>query len=235
MKTDPKSDQTSRSVRKAGQKKRANHVSAPKCRGYIQTESTLEASTAFALALDPRVVSFRPQPCTFDLHSGRSSSKKEELLERFSGKGYRPKPYTPDFWVQTNDGRTSYVETKAERWVNDELHRVFLPNFFRSLGVHWSLITDETLTPTVVSNIRTLKAVAGRELSAHTRDALTGLPNYTMLLGELVSDFGLSSEDILIAILCGYLCTDLRVNRLGPSSLVSRCPKNCDHLEIVSL
>lgn len=235
MKNDPKSHPTSRIVRKAGQKKRVNYVSAPKCSGYIQTESTFEASTAFTLSLDPRVASFRPQPCTFDLYSGRAYAKKEELLTRFSGTGYRPKPYTPDFLVRMLDGRVAYVESKAERWVNEELHRVFLPKFFKSLGNHWTLVTDKTLTPIVVSNIRTLKAAAGREPNANTREALTRLPNDTMLFGDLVSDFGLSSDDLLIAILCGSLSTDLRAKRLGTQSLVSRFPKTCAHLEILTL
>ncbi|MEH6478146.1 MAG: hypothetical protein V7727_20805, partial [Sneathiella sp.] len=121
-----------------------NYVSTPKCAGYIQTESTLEATTAFTLSLDPRVVSFQPQPCTFDLLTGRSYATKEDLFSQHSGRGYKPKPYTPDFQVLTRDGRTSYVETKAQRWVKEPLHYEFLPSFFKSLGFSWTLVTNET-------------------------------------------------------------------------------------------
>ncbi|MCA0907736.1 Tn7 transposase TnsA N-terminal domain-containing protein [Ruegeria marisrubri] len=186
MKKDPKSHPTSRIVRKAGQKKRANYVSVPKCAGYIQLESTLEATTAFALALDPRVASFRPQPCTYDLLSGRSYAKKENLIDEFVGKRYRPKPYTPDFLVRMRDGRAAFVETKAESRVNEDLHRDFLPKFFRSVGHHWTLTTDETLTEVVAHNVRTLKAVIDRPPTEKTLKILAQVPKDTVL-GLLVA------------------------------------------------
>lgn len=235
MKTDPKAAQTARTPRKRGQKKRANYVSAPKCDGYIQTESTLEATTAFALAMDPRVVKFRPQPCTFDLLSGRSYAKKEELLARHSIDGYRPRPYTPDFEVHTRDGRTSYVETKATRWMKEELHKEFLPIFFRSLGRNWALVTEETLTSTVASNIRTLKAVYGREPDTKTILVLSNLPKESILLGQLMSGFGLTSDELLAAILSGILHADLRTRRIGPTTLVSTLPSQPNNLEIIPL
>nr|WP_170541136.1 TnsA endonuclease N-terminal domain-containing protein [Ruegeria arenilitoris] len=236
MKKDPKSHPTSRIVRKAGQKKRANYVSAPKCAGYIQLESTLEATTAFALALDPRVASFRPQPCTYDLLSGRSYAKKENLIDEFVGKRYRPKPYTPDFLVRMRDGRAAFVETKAERWVNEDLHRDFLPKFFKSVGHHWTLITDETLTEIVAHNVRTLKAVIDRPPTKKTLEVLAEVPTESVRLGQLISEFDLGSDELLCAILSGFLAVDLFSRRLGPASFASLNPTpKTNHLEIIEL
>ncbi len=236
MKKDPKSHPTSRIVRKAGQKKRANYVSVPKCAGYIQLESTLEATTAFALALDPRVASFRPQPCTYDLLSGRSFPQKDNLSDEFSGRGYKPKPYTPDFLVRMRDGRTAFVETKAKRWVDEDLHREFLPKFFKSVGHHWTLITDETLTEIVAHNVRTLKAVIDRPPTGKTQEVLAQVPKDSVLLGQLISEFELGSDELLCAILAGFLAVDLREQRLGPASFASLSPApKTNHLEIIEL
>lgn len=196
----------------------------------------MEATTAFALALDPRVASFRPQPCTYDLLSGRSFAKKENLFDEFVGKRYRPKPYTPDFLVRMRDGRTAFVETKAESRVNEDLHRDFLPKFFKSVGHHWTLTTDETLTEVVAHNVRTLKAVIDRPPTEKTLEILAQVPKDTVLVGQLISEFGLGSDELLCAILAGFLAVDLREHRLGPASFASLSPTpKTNHLEIIEL
>ena len=116
MKIDKRAAPTARRIHKRGLKKRAYFLSTKKSLGIMQLESRDEADAARALALDPRVVSFRPQPMTIEMNSGRVFQTKEALFEAFRGTGYKPKVYTPDFEVQLTT-KPVFMETKASRLI----------------------------------------------------------------------------------------------------------------------
>ena len=142
MKADPLSAPTARIVHKRGMKKKANYLATLKSAGILVLDSTLEATTACALAVDPRVINFRVQPCTFDLKSGRAYETKASLLELFKGTRYKPKPYTPDFLVELKDKKYCFLEIKHSQWIKKNPECLTYPDLFFDFGERLIVISE---------------------------------------------------------------------------------------------
>jgi hypothetical protein len=85
MRRDPQADIPARTIMTRGKIQKANFVSGSKTKGVVITESILESIAATGAELDPRVVSWTPQPFTIDLRSGETAATKLAMLDRFRG------------------------------------------------------------------------------------------------------------------------------------------------------
>src|SRR6056297_1245440 len=110
MRIDWKSASVARRTHKRGQKKKVHYL-APAGGRLTAYESRLEASAGAAFGLDPRVMSARTQPMTFDLATGRRFQTKEDLYQWARESGSRPIVYTPDFELGLRTG-SILVEVK---------------------------------------------------------------------------------------------------------------------------
>ncbi|MFV3412995.1 Tn7 transposase TnsA N-terminal domain-containing protein [Pseudomonas sp. NY15436] len=152
MKTDALSPSHSRDVaRRTHRGRKAFVMCSPKNgRVEIRLESRLEQSVAQALELDPRVRSYRTQPFTLELSSGRllpERPKHREGAQTF---------YTPDFVVDVN-GLEVVVEVKPEALV--ERHREWFAHLkgqFLALGQRFVVISEADLPAPYRRNLQLL-------------------------------------------------------------------------------
>jgi len=136
MRVDKQAAPTARRIHKRGQMKKAHNISVKKSPGIIKLESRLETSGAIALSLDPRVRSFRPQPMTIDMNTGRLFHSKEHLYRSFEGSRVKPRPFTPDFEVTLQAGGTRrMIRAKIEKALDAGLRGPWanLQDVFREL------------------------------------------------------------------------------------------------------
>ncbi|WP_319545663.1 hypothetical protein [Ruegeria conchae] len=235
MKIDTRAETPARQVWQRGQNKKSHFLSARKAQGVIRTESGLEASFAFGCDLDPKVKAIRPQPCTFDLKSGRVYPTKAELIAKFKGTGYKPKPYTPDFEVSCFDGRRLFVEVRHSRLLKHNESTLLLPNTFRSLGLELLILTDQFLTRDLVHNIRSLHPYIQRSPTNEFLRNLSSIEAETFRLEYLLKELGCSQIDLLSSIVLGHISVDLRAGMLRPKSVGRLAHGQKSHLEIFPL
>ncbi|WP_425046494.1 hypothetical protein [Primorskyibacter sp. S87] len=235
MKNDSRAENPARQAWQKGQKKKSHFLSPRKAQGVIQTESGLEASFAFGCDLHPKVKAIRPQPCTFDLKSGRSYATKAELINKFKGTGYRPKPYTPDFEVHCFGGRKLYVEVRHSRLLQRNDRTLLLPGIFKALGLELLIITDQFLTRDLVHNIRSLHPYLRTSLSDGFLDALSSVGEQSFRLEWLLASLGCRQEDLLSSIVSGYVAVDFRAGMLRPKSIGRVSRGDTSYLEVFPL
>ncbi|NOD65439.1 MULTISPECIES: hypothetical protein [Ruegeria] len=235
MKIDSRAEIPARQAWRRGQKKKSHFLSTRKAKGVIQTESGLEASFAFGCDLHPKVKAIRPQPCTFDLKSGRVYPTKAELITKFKGTGYKPKPYTPDFEVICFDGRKLFVEVRHSRLLKHNESTLLLPNIFRSLGLELLILTDQFLARDLVHNIRSLHPYIQRSPTDEFLRKLSSIEAQTFRLEFLLQELGCSQIDVLSSIVLGHISVDLRAGMLRPKSVGQLAYGQKSHLEIFPL
>ncbi|WP_134679438.1 hypothetical protein [Paracoccus ravus] len=215
MRIDSKAEPVARRIHKRGMKKKAHWVAPPKCKGLIQTESRLEASAAIAIGLDPRVTSFRPQPASFDLATGRKYRSAKALSEATSGKG---RCYTPDFEVKL--GRAIvYVEVKHSALIRKYPDTLLLPRMFAGFGWKLILVDENLLCDTFVQNTRLIWPWYGHAVADQTVQALQEECREPRSFASL-TEGGRTQADILSLLASGHLATDLAGARLNSRSLI---------------
>ncbi|WP_353329391.1 hypothetical protein [Phaeobacter sp. NW0010-22] len=235
MKIDSRAENPARQAWQKGQKKKSHFLSPRKAQGVIQTESGLEASFAFGCDLHPKVKAIRPQPCTFDLKSGRSYATKAELINKFKGTGYKPKPYTPDFEVHCFGGRRLFVEVRHSRLLQHNDSTLLLPVTFKALGLELLVITDRFLTRDLVHNIRSLQPYLRMSPSNEFLDALSSVGGQTFRLDWLMASLECSQEDLLSSIASGHVAVDFKAGMLRPKSIGQLSGGDTSYLEVLPL
>lgn len=152
MKLDALSPLHSRDVaRRTHRGRRAYVLCSPKNgRVEIRLESLLEQSVAQALELDPRVRSYRTQPFTLELSTGRLLAERpsrRQALETF---------YTPDFVADVN-GLEVVIEVKPAAFLEERREQlVHLRSRFSALGRRFVVITEADLPPVYQRNLAVL-------------------------------------------------------------------------------
>tara|TARA_R110002049_G_scaffold294681_1_gene481436 strand:+ start:2516 stop:3307 length:792 start_codon:yes stop_codon:yes gene_type:complete len=218
MRIDPKAAPTSRRIHKRGQKKKVHLIAPGKCRGMIQAESRLEVSGAIAMALDPRVVSFRPQPITFDLATGRGYNHKADLTAQASKISTHKRIYTPDFEVTFPRGKV-YIEFKHSGIIRRAPEVLMLPNILARYGHRLILIDESYLPETFVQNSRLLHIATKTRIDPEASKAILTDCEKPMLIGNLCAQ-GYSQNFVLALVASGGLTCDLATSRLTPKTSV---------------
>ena len=116
-------DLMARPLGKRGQQKVTYLVGSNTNDGDLKVESELEALTALALDIDPRVLSIRAQPCTFRLDLRMRFDTSKEARVASPEKSFIPgdaensseEIYTPDFEVEWTNPVMLLVETKPAK------------------------------------------------------------------------------------------------------------------------
>ena len=199
---------------------KASFLSGSKFPGIVQTESSMEATTAMLAELDPRVTKIQPQPCTIDLLSGEVFSSKTACLDRFSGTGHIPKPYTPDFRITKISGASVFLETKHRRWIKVNPEYQDLPVLLGTIGLDLQLVTDELLFGPIQWNARVLaRYVRGEKPPQEACERLQGATVRGTVLGALFDD-GFDKTTVYAAIAHGYLACNIVNSRLSPTTAV---------------
>ncbi len=231
MKIDKRAAPTARRIHKRGLMKRAYFLSTTKSVGMMQLESRNEADTARALALDPRVVSFRPQPMTIEMNSGRVFPTKEALFEAFRGTGYKPKVYTPDFEVQLTT-KSVFMETRASRLISKHPQILEYPAFFRSFGLELIVIDDSQFPESYRHNLAILNFSVGTRVEPEITARLTAvLADGPLAFERVVRDAGLTQTVVLAAIASGVLEADIVSAEIAPTTMVWPATTESGHLK----
>ena len=234
MKTHAKAEQTARLVRKFGDKKKAAHVADAKVCGIVQLESNLEASGLAVCSIDPRVRRVRPQPFTVDLLSGRKYKSKKAMIEQFSGSGYSPKPYTPDFLVSLRDGSKICLEIKHSQLIDKDPDVLDIPPVFADLGLRLVIVTEQVITEALAYNARALRPYSDQNCSDKERKEILLPVSRGLRIGELKKK-NISQGSIFKAILDGTVSADLQQHRLSPKTELKPAQGSTSHLEILQL
>jgi hypothetical protein len=231
MKIDKRAAPTARRIHKRGLMKRAYFLSTKKSVGIMQLESRNEADTARALALDPRVVSFRPQPMTIEMNSGRVFPTKEALFEAFRGTGYKPKVYTPDFEVQLA-AKSVFMETRASRLIAKHPQILEYPAIFRSFGLELIVIDDSQFPESYRHNLAILSLSVGTRIEPEVAARLTAvLAHGPIAFERVVLDAGVTQTEVLASIALGILECDIVSAELAPTTMVWAAVTGCGHLK----
>ena len=225
MRIDPRAAPTSRRIHKRGQKKKVHLVAPGKCRGMIQAESRLEVSGAIAMGLDPRVVSFRPQPVTFDLNTGRNYVTKEDLILETAKVSNTRTIYTPDFEVTFPRGKV-YVEFKHSGLISRAPATLMLPSILARYGHRLILIDESYLPETFVQNTRLLHIASKARIDPEASEPILAGCEKPVSIGHLCAQ-GYSQNSILALIASGGLMCDLVSSRLTRKTSVTKS----DHAE----
>lgn len=220
MRVDKQADPVARIIHKRGQMKKAHNISLKKSPGIIKLETRLETSTAISLSLDPRVMSFRPQPMTIEMGTGRVFATKAHLLRAFEGLGYKPRPYTPDFGVTLETGGV-FIETKHSRLIEKSPEVLEYPSILKSYGLRL-FVVDETYFPEVFcQNIRLLHPYQNCHLSSAEKRMVVAATGLAATIGELTTNHQIPQKLILAAIAHSILHAELHDSRLGAETSVS--------------
>jgi hypothetical protein len=220
MRVDKQAAPVARPIHKRGQMKKAHNISVKKSPGIIKLETRLETSAAISLTLDPRVKSFRPQPMTIEMGTGRVFSTKDQLHRSFEGLGYKPRPYTPDFEVTLETG-TVFIETKHSRLIEKSPEVLEYPSILKSYGLRL-FVVDETYFPEVFcQNIRLLHPYQNCHLSSAEKRMIVSATGMAATIGELTTSQQIPQKLILAAIAHGVLHAELHDRRLGAATCMS--------------
>lgn len=228
MRIDPKAEPTSRRVYKRGQQKKVHLIAPNKCLGMIQTESRLEASGAIAMSLDPRVVSFRPQPITFDLQTGRRYASKEAMLSEIKIAPGQQRVYTPDFEATFPRGKT-YVEFKHSALIRKNPKTLTLPSILARYGYRLIIVDESFLPETFVQNIRLLNISLKSQPENDTAEKITLACKHAVPIRQLL-DQGFDQSAILTLVANSELTCDLINSRLNKNTLISTSAVTANHL-----
>jgi hypothetical protein len=233
MKIDRKSHPVARDVRKKGQQKKVHYSSAGRAH-LMQMESRLETSGAIAMGLDPRVLSIRSQPMTFDLLTGRAYPSVAALQDAQKLYGFRCIKYTPDFEADLG-GSKVLVEVKHRALINRTPKVLEYPNILARYGYRLILLDDHILEDTYVRNLRLLNNARSvrpfpRTAIADTVAACGNAASY----GDLLSA-GVAEGDLLTALALGHLTFDIRYARLNFDTVISADGDTAAHLKELPL
>lgn len=220
MKIDPNADSTARRIHKRGKMQKASFLGGRKLSGLVQTESRLEASAIFMAMMDPRVIRILPQPVTFDLNTGEVAAKKEELVDKYRGTGYRPRLYTPDFRLLLRKRASVFVETKHSRLLERTPEVSDLSQLLADLGFRLIIISEEALWGSADHNLRLLYPYSCEPLPLDALERIRTSCRDPLKVDQLLADTDLTQREVLKAIAQGHLACDLRSARLGSKSLV---------------
>jgi hypothetical protein len=223
-----------RQIHKRGKQKKVNQVAGRKLDGVHQTESFLESNIVMAGEIDPRVVSIRTQPCTFDLNTGRRYPTRNAAQQAGTKGVYRPRIYTPDILFTLSSGAEVFVEGKHTKWLakrpeyEDDLAAL------REVGHHVVLVTEKAFSPALVRNIRMLKSYGSKEPSAENVRAMRAALAKPMRIADLMTSARVAQSDVLAGVVSGILRFDLAGPAIGPRSMVELAT-SMSHLEILEI
>ena len=228
-------ERPARQVHRHGLQKKVNKIAGEKLSGVQQTESVLESNVAVAAHIDPRVRRVVPQPCTFDLNTGRIYPSKAALFEACREMRYKPAPYTPDFRLHLVDGTQLFVEAKICRQL--ERHPEVRERVAAVAGIGWriALVTERDLPEPLVRNIRLLKPIAPSVPSADEKETILRELAQPLPFQLVLNRTGATQGQVLAWIRSGVLRVDLSAGRLGPKSVVAWSKGSSRHLEVLPL
>jgi hypothetical protein len=210
--------------------KRAYFLSTTKSVGLMQLESRNEADTARALALDPRVVSFRPQPMAIEMNSGRMFPTKVALFEAFRGMGCKPKVYTPDFEVQLTT-KSVFMETRAAQLITKHPEILEYPAIFRCFGLELIVIDDSQFPESYRHNLAILSLSVRTRIDEDVTTRLAALAHVPVELERLVREADVTQTEVLAAIAFGVLECDVVSAEIDLSTKVWSATPESNHLK----
>jgi hypothetical protein len=232
-----------------GQQKRPELIGSQKMGHELRVESALEALTALALDIDPRIKTIKAQPFTARLDLMKwFPTKSEALAARPSvpPRSEREDPesvfvYTPDFCVTSIHPDDLAIESKPEAEldsINSEVvqWRAALNN----LGFRFLVVTDRDLdAPGLRSNLVNIRDALQALSVGKGRTQLALLEAALPRLGKnfALADVRSHAPDsvILLAIAAGLLACDLRAGHLGRSTVLSPAYGDLSHLQLLDL
>jgi hypothetical protein len=234
MKIDKRAAPTARRIHKRGLMKKVHLLSTHKSDGIMQIEGRHEANGARALALDPRVHYFRPQPMTIELNSGRIYKTKEALHEAFRGSGVKPKAYTPDFEVHLAS-KSVFLETKPSGLIRKHPNVLEFPKIFRAFGLELIIIDESGFPEPYCENLKLLLLAVRHRPDDDAVSRMVDVAHDPIAFGDLLTRARVDQEDLLAAIAQGKITCDITSDILRHETLVSsRAPADA-HLRRLPL
>lgn len=233
MKMDRKLHPVARDVRKKGQQKKAHYSSAGRAH-LMQMESRLETSGAVAMGLDPRVLSIRSQPMTFDLVTGRVYPSVKALHDARKLYRLRCLEYTPDFEADLG-GTKVLVEVKQRALINLNSKVLEYPSILARYGYRLIILDEKILAENYVRNIRLLniaRSVRPRPKAAPAEIVATC--GEACSYGQLLAA-GVDEADLQTAIAVGHLTFDIRGSRLDHDTIIVAAGDTAAHLKELPL
>jgi hypothetical protein len=234
MKIDKRAAPTARRIHKRGLMKKVHLLSTHKSDGIMQIEGRHEANGARALALDPRVQYFRPQPMTIELNSGKIFKTKEALFEAFSGSGIKPKAYTPDFEVHLAS-KSVFLETKPSGLIRKHPEVLEFPEIFRAFGLELIIIDESGFPESYCQNLKLLLLAVRHQLDEGLVSRMVDGSRVPIAFGDLLTRAGVKQDDLLAAIAQGNITFDIVSDILRPQTLVSSQAPTDGHLRRLPL
>ncbi|WP_335948034.1 hypothetical protein [Salipiger bermudensis] len=227
MRIDWKSASVARRPHKRGQKKKVHYL-APAGGQLTAYESRLEASAGAAFGLDPRVVSARTQPMTFDLATGRRFPTKEDLFQWVRDSGSRPIIYTPDFELQLQTG-SILVEVKHAELIARAPKVLAYPSILARYGYRLVILDDRVLHDAFVRNMRSLTMAWTYSPNRSEITNLQADSSDWVSLGAL-RDRGYPDALVLGCLARGHLTCDVQRERISKNTLIRTVVDKPSHL-----
>lgn len=234
MKIDKRAAPTARRIHKRGLMKKVHLLSTHKSDGIMQIEGRHEANGARALALDPRVQSFRPQPMTIELNSGRVFQTKEALFEAFRGTGYKPRAYTPDFEVQLAT-KSLFLETKPSGLIKKHPDVLDFPSIFRSFGLELIIIDESGFPEPYCQNLKLLLLAVRHQPDEDAVSRMVEGSRDQIPFRDLLDRALVDQDDLLAAIAQGQITCDITSDILRHETLVTSQAPTDAHLRRMPL
>lgn len=234
MKTDRHSLAFTRDVakrtRRAG---RAYVICSPK-NGMVEirVESRIEQAVVHALELDPRVVSYRAQPFTFNLTTGEVLQVKPKI---------KPKNavyYTPDLVCSVHDVPIA-IEVKHQDFVKE--NKVLFAKastVAADNGLRFVLVTSADLPDQLQHNLRLLNQYAAQcraQIPAWAK-AVQGiaLQSHAGTAAEVLKDLEPVNHHLAAGLLTGQIAVDLRKQALqDPLCVIAPAWGSLNALEVL--
>ena len=248
MRLDEFARQMARPLGLKGQQRRAELVPSITMGHELRVESNVEAITAVALDLDPRVASIEPQPFTIRLDLSQIFPTKKAALEarpKVLPRAERDNPdedyvYTPDFLVRNSAGAALLIECKLAH--EEERVAPKLERWRSALSVFaypLMCITDEDVgTPGLHFNMVCVRDAThalhrlGTEVLGTLLEQI-GAWEGALTVGALRTKF--PDHVIQMGIAAGALGCDLKAGVLGPSTELWAADGDISHLCVLDL
>ncbi len=210
--------------------------------GDILIESQAERLVAHMLSIDPRVVRFRPQPFTIDLHGQRLLTSKEQVkavLARYSQES-GPRIYTPDYGIDFSGVQQAALEVKTDAFPGDERYQERLKragNVLADYGYELlKVVLPRSFNGPLRQNLQLLqqaKRIQNSLPPTETLEHLHQLEGRTLTLGDVCQHLCLPLNFAPTLVLAGAISFDLRSHLFHAQTPVVLAYGELEHLHLI--
>lgn len=210
--------------------------------GDILIESQAERLVAHMLSIDPRVVRFRPQPFTIDLHGQHLLTSKEQVkavLARYSQES-GPRIYTPDFGIDFTGTKQVALEVKTDAYPGDARYQERLTRAGDVLANYGygllKVVLPRNFDGPLKQNLQLLQQAKRAQCSLLSTETLKRLPELEgqeLTLGRVCQHLGVPLNVAPALVLTGAISLDLHTYLLHAQTPVTLAYGELKHLQLI--